>query len=171
MRKIEKRFPEYGLTTEKIDIISQAAAMHDIGKITVPDGILLKPGRLTKEEFEVMKEHTSKGSEMIASFVHLDDEEYFSYCYDICRHHHERYDGRGYPDGLKGDEINIAAQIVSIADVFDALVAERVYKKAFDKETAYNMILNGECGCFSPRLLDAFLAVKEEFFRLADNYS
>ena len=169
--EIEKRFPEYGLTTEKIGIISQAAAMHDIGKITVPDGILLKPGRLTKEEFEVMKEHTSKGAEMIASFVHLDDEEYFSYCYDICRHHHERFDGRGYPDGLKGDEINIAAQIVSIADVFDALVAERVYKKAFDKETAYNMILNGECGCFSPRLVEAFLAVKEEFFRLADNYS
>ena len=108
---------------------------------------------------------------MIASFVHLDDEEYFRYCYDICRHHHERYDGRGYPDGLKGDEINIAAQIVSIADVFDALVAERVYKKAFDKETAYSMILNGECGCFSPRLLEAFLAVKEEFFSLADNYS
>lgn len=169
--EIERRFPEYGLTPNRIDIISQAAAMHDIGKITVPDKILLKPGRLTPEEFEVMKTHTSMGAQMIASFVQLDDEEYYNYCYDICRHHHERYDGRGYPDGLKGDEIGIAAQIVAIADVFDALVAKRVYKKAFDKETAYRMILNGECGCFSPKLLEAFLAVKKEFIRLADEYS
>ena len=162
------RYPEYGLTKEKIEIINQAAAMHDIGKITVPDNILLKPGKLTSEQFEIMKAHTSRGSEMIAAFVHLEDEDYYNYCYDICRHHHERFDGRGYPDGLKGDEIGIAPQIVSIADVFDALVTERVYKKAFDRETAYQMILNGECGCFSPKLLEAFLGVKEEFFRLLD---
>ena len=107
---------------------------------------------------------------MIATFVHLEDEEYYNYCYDICRHHHERCDGRGYPDGLKGDEIGIAPQIVSVADVFDALVTERVYKKAFDRETAYQMILNGECGCFSPKLLEAFEAVKEEFYRLIDHH-
>ena len=168
--EIMKRFPEYELTPHKIEIINQAAAMHDIGKITVPDNILLKPGRLTAEEFEVMKAHTSRGSEMIATFVHLEDEEYYNYCYDICRHHHERFDGRGYPDGLKGDEIGIAPQIVSVADVFDALVTERVYKKAFDRETAYQMILNGECGCFSPKLLEAFEAVKEEFYRLIDHH-
>ena len=168
--EIMKRFPEYELTPHKIEIINQAAAMHDIGKITVPDNILLKPGRLTAEEFEVMKAHTSRGSEMIATFVHLEDEEYYNYCYDICRHHHERFDGRGYPDGLKGDEIGIAPQSVSVADVFDALVTERVYKKAFDRETAYQMILNGECGCFSPKLLEAFEAVKEEFYRLIDHH-
>lgn len=165
------RFPEYGLTPHKVDVISKAAAMHDIGKITVPDNILLKPGRLTPEEFEVIKQHTSKGAEMIASFVHLEDEEYYNYCYDICRHHHERFDGKGYPDGLVGDEIDIAAQIVSLADVFDALVAKRVYKKPFEKERAYQMIQNGECGKFSPRLLEAFTGAKERFFQLAADYS
>ena len=169
--EIMKRFPEYGLTDERIEMLTQAAAMHDLGKIAVPDNILLKPGRLTSEEFEIMKSHTTKGAEMIASFVRMDDEDYFNYCYDICRHHHERFDGRGYPDGLKGDEIGIAAQAVSIADVYDALVSERVYKKAFDKETASNMIINGECGCFSPKLLEAFKAIKDEFAHLADTYS
>ncbi len=169
--EVMKRYPEYGLNDEKIDMITQAAAMHDLGKIAVPDNILLKPGRLTSEEFEIMKSHTTKGAEMIASFVRMDDEDYFNYCYDICRHHHERYDGLGYPDGLKGEEIGIAAQAVSIADVYDALVSERVYKKAFDKETASKMIMNGECGCFSPKILEAFKAVKNEFAHLADTYS
>ncbi len=171
VNEIMRRFPEYGLTPEKVDLITQASAMHDLGKITVPDNILLKPGKLTKEEFEIMKTHTTKGAEMIASFVRLDDADYFNYCYDICRHHHERYDGKGYPDGLKGDEIGIAAQAVSLADVYDALVSERVYKKAFDKETASKMIIAGECGCFAPKLLEAFEAVKGEFAQLATTYS
>lgn len=166
-----KRFPEYGLTPEKVEIISQASAMHDIGKITIPDHILLKPGKLTKDEFEVMKSHTARGAEMIEAFIHMDDEEYYNYCYDICRHHHERFDGRGYPDGLKGDEISVAAQVVSIADVYDALVSERVYKAAYDKETACQMIINGECGLFSPKVLEAFGAVKDKFAQLTDSYS
>lgn len=166
--EIMNRYPEYGLTQDIVEIISQASAMHDIGKITVPDQILLKPGKLTKDEFEVMKGHTTRGSEMIATLIRMEDEEYFNYCYDICRHHHERYDGKGYPDALKGDDISIAAQIVSIVDVYDALVSERVYKPAFDKEKAYHMIINGECGCFSPKLLETFAAVKGKLEELAD---
>ena len=165
--EVMKRYPEYDLTTEKLEIIEQASAMHDIGKIVIPDGILLKPGKLTKDEFEAMKSHTTRGAEMIATLIQLDDEEYCNYCYDICRHHHERYDGKGYPDGLKGEEIGIAPQIVSLADVYDALVSHRVYKAAYDMETAFHMIMNGECGAFSPKLLSAFTSVKPEFEALA----
>lgn len=107
---------------------------------------------------------------MVAELLHLDDEEFYNYCYDIARHHHERYDGKGYPDGLKGEEIHIAAQIVSLADVYDALVTKRVYKAAYDVNEAYRMILNGECGTFSPKLIKAFTAVKSEFESLAKEY-
>lgn len=146
-------YPEKGLTRKKVDIIVQASALHDIGKIAIPDSILLKPGRLTDEERAVMKNHTLKGCEILNLIADLQEEELFKTCYDICRSHHERYDGGGYPDGIEGDEIPLAAQIVSVVDVYDALVGERVYKKAYDKETAYNMIVNGECGMFSPEML------------------
>ncbi len=146
-------YPEKGLTPRKIDIIVRASAIHDIGKIAIPDKILLKPGRLTDEERRIMMDHTVKGCEILNLIVDLQDEELFKACYDICRYHHERYDGRGYPEGLKGDEIPLSAQIVSIVDVYDALVSVRVYKKAYDNETAYNMIVNGECGEFSPEIL------------------
>lgn len=168
---VMEMYPEYGITPEKLETIGQASSMHDIGKIVIPDSILLKPGKLTAEEFEVMKTHTSTGSEMVSKFLQLDDEEFFDYCYDIARHHHERYDGRGYPDGLKGEEISIAAQIVSLADVYDALVSKRVYKGAFEVDQAYQMIVNGECGVFSPKLLKAFAKVKQEFEALAKQYS
>lgn len=108
---------------------------------------------------------------MISNIIHLEDESYYTYCYQICRHHHERYNGKGYPDGLEGEEIPIAAQIVSLADVYDALVSRRVYKSAFDKETAYQMIVNGECGVFSPKILRCFELVKDEFETLADKYT
>lgn len=170
-KEVMKQYPEYGLTPEKLDIIGQASSMHDIGKIVIPDSILLKPGRLTPDEFDVIKSHTTKGAEMIATLIHLDDEEYINYCYDIARHHHERYDGKGYPDGLKGEEIGIAPQIVSLADVYDALVSKRVYKAAIDVDKAFNMIMNGECGTFSPKLLNAFSAVKKEFEALDRQYS
>lgn len=149
-------YPEKGLTRQKIDVIVRASALHDIGKIAIPDNILLKPGKLTDDERQVMMSHTTKGCELLNLIMELQDEELFRACYDICRYHHERYDGGGYPDGLKGEEIPLSAQIVSIADVYDALVSERVYKKAYDKNTAYKMIMEGQCGVFSPELLKCF---------------
>lgn len=166
--RIMQDYPEYGLTPEKVEVIVSASALHDIGKIAIPDSILLKPGRLTDEEFQCMKEHTTKGSEMLKNIKNIWDEEYSVASYDICRYHHERYNGKGYPDGLEGDEIPISAQIVSIADVYDALVNERVYKSAFSKDKAFDMITTGECGIFSPKLLDCFVKVRENFENLAD---
>lgn len=147
-------YPEAGLTKHRIDTIAHASVTHDIGKISIPDSILLKPGRLTDEEREVMMTHTTKGCEILKLLQEdLHDSELLAVSYEICRHHHEREDGKGYPDGLKGDEIPLSAQLVSLADVYDALVSERCYKKPFDKETAYNMIMEGQCGVFSPKLL------------------
>lgn len=167
-KHLQKDYPEYGLTDEQVEMISSASALHDIGKIAIPDAILLKPGRLTPEEFEYMKAHTTKGGEILKSIRNVWDEEYGKVSYEICRHHHERYDGRGYPDGLKGEQIPLPAQIVSIADVYDALVNERVYKSAFSKEKAFQMIVSGECGVFSPKLLDCFWNARREFEKLAD---
>lgn len=162
LKEYTKENPDDGFTEEEIKIIAAASAMHDIGKIAISDTILLKPGKLTKEEFESMKEHTVKGSELVNTVASIQDKEYAKYCYDICRYHHERYDGKGYPDGLSGDEIPVAAQIVSVADVYDALVSKRCYKDAYSKETAYQMILNGECGTFSDKILQSFMNSREE---------
>ncbi|MCL1848798.1 MAG: response regulator [Clostridiales bacterium] len=157
LEAIVEYYPEdYPLTTEEISIISSASAMHDIGKISIPDSILLKPGPLTTEEFEIMKTHTTRGCEILSTISNTQDQEYYKYCYEICRHHHERWDGNGYPDALKGDEISIWAQATSIADVYDALTSKRVYKPAFSHEQAANMIIQGECGIFNPKLLDCF---------------
>lgn len=162
-RSVKEHYPEYKLTDEKIEKISSAAVLHDVGKIAIEDKILLKPGKLTKDEFEIMKTHTTKGCEIVNTLDFIEDKEFFGYCYDICRHHHEKYDGKGYPDGLKGDDIPICAQIVSIADVYDALVSDRVYKAGYPKDQAYKMIMNGECGLFNPKLLRCFQMVREEF--------
>ena len=147
---------DYPLTSEEISIISSASAMHDIGKIAIPDSILLKPGPLTPEEFEIMKTHTIRGCEILSSIAYSQDQDYYKFSYEICRHHHERWDGRGYPDGLKGDEISIWAQAASLADVYDALINKRVYKPAFPHDQAVDMIVKGECGNFNPKLLDCF---------------
>lgn len=161
-------YPDYELTPQKIDLIVAASAMHDIGKIGVMDSVLLKPGRLTKEEFDHMKTHTTIGCELVNQIKGIwDDEAYKKVCYEICRSHHERYDGRGYPDGLAGEDIPLSAQLVSIADVYDALVSERVYKKAYSPDEAYDMILRGECGCFSPRLLECFKRSRQKMEELA----
>ena len=149
-------FPKYALDDHKIEVITNASAMHDVGKITIPDSILMKPGRLTTDEFEVMKSHTTRGCEIVKMLKDLQDEEYLAVSYDIARHHHEKYDGKGYPDGLKGDNISIAAQLTSIADVYDALCSDRVYKSAFTPEKAYEMIIAGECGMFNPDLITCF---------------
>ncbi|MCI2068429.1 MAG: diguanylate cyclase [Bacilli bacterium] len=171
LEDIAKSYPEYLLDQRKIDIIVSASSMHDIGKIAIPDSILNKPGRLTPEEFEIMKTHTIKGGEMIASLDKIGDKEYLQFAYNICRYHHERWDGRGYPEGLKGDSIPICAQVVAIADCYDALTNDRVYKKALPAEEAINMILNGECGTFNPLLLESFKNVENTFEELTREYS
>lgn len=164
-------FPEDGLTTEEIHTIVSASALHDIGKIVIPDSILLKPGRLTDEEREIMNSHTTKGCELLAKLenVHQDSKQYQA-AYDICRYHHERYDGGGYPDKLKGDEIPLSAQLVSVVDVYDALVSERVYKKAFSKEEAYEMIMTGKCGIFSPEMLECFEYARQVIELFSDTH-
>ncbi len=159
-------YPEMGLTPHLVDVITQASAMHDIGKISVPDSILLKPGRLSNEEFEVMKSHTTRGSEIIEMIKDVQDKEYYEMCLDICRHHHERYDGKGYPDGLKGEQNSIGAQFTALADVYDALVSDRVYKAAYPMDKAYEMIKNGECGVFSEKLLACFEFARPDMEKL-----
>ena len=161
-------YPELKLTPHLVDVITQASAMHDIGKISVPDSILLKPGRLSNEEFEVMKSHTTRGGEVIEMIKDVQDKEYYEIMLDICRHHHERYDGNGYPDGLKGDQNSIAAQLTAISDVYDALVSDRVYKAAYSVDKAYDMIKNGECGVFSPKILACFEFARPDMEKLVE---
>lgn len=158
-----------GLTKEEIDNIALAAVMHDVGKIAIPDAILGKPGRLTREEFEIMKTHTVQGGYLLDKIPQLRDSGVYEYAYDIALHHHERWDGRGYPDGLKGDEISIWAQIVSLADVYDALTSKRVYKDAFTREESLRMIREGECGVFNPWLLECFFEVEPEICKLYED--
>lgn len=160
--KMMELYPEYNLDKELIEVITNASSLHDIGKIAIPDSILLKPGKLTKEEFEIMKTHTIEGAKMIENIDNAWDELYDKISYNITRYHHEKYDGKGYPDGLVGDNIPIEAQIVSIADVYDALINERCYKDAFSKDKAFDMILNGECGMFNPKILECFKSLKNE---------
>ena len=162
-----------GLSKEKISHIALASIMHDVGKISVPDAILNKPGRLTSTEFEIMKTHTSLGGELLEHIPQMRELPFFSQAHDIARYHHERWDGRGYPEGLKGDEIPLWAQIVSIADVYDALVSPRCYKKAFTFEQALRMIVNGECGIFNPHILEAFLNIEDklrDIYLCSDNH-
>ncbi len=151
---------QYHLQWSDQFLITTASALHDIGKIGIDEKILNKPGKLTKEEFEIMKTHTLIGASMLKSIEMYQNEKLLQVAYQICRWHHERYDGKGYPDGLKGEEIPISAQVVAIADVYDALVGKRVYKKAFSHETAIHMILNGECGAFNPLLLECLTDIQ-----------
>lgn len=153
---------DYKISAEEQDNIPLASALHDIGKITIDENILNKPGRLTKEEFEVIKTHCMQGANMLRRLENFEDEPLLQTAYDIARWHHERWDGRGYPDGLKGNDIPISAQIVSLADVYDALTSERCYKEAFSHETAMRMILNGECGAFNPLLLECLTDIQAE---------
>lgn len=171
LQELARSYPEYELTPLSIDLISRASALHDIGKISIPDAVLNKPGRLTPEEFEVMKGHSAIGSQMLVKLPRTGNEEYLNYAHDICRHHHERWDGHGYPDGLAYDNIPIAAQVVGLADAYDALTTKRVYKPALPHDRAAEMILNGECGVFSPKLLDCFRHLSGEFAQLAQKYA
>ena len=147
---------EYRLTPEKVDVIESASALHDIGMIAIPDAILLKPGKLTPDEFEVVKSHTTRGCEILEQIKELQNKDYIEISYNICRHHHEKYDGSGYPDHLAGDDIPVEAQIVSIVDGYDSLISDRSYRDAFDMAKAYSMIINGDAGVFSDKILDCF---------------
>ena len=168
LKYLMKYYPKYGITQEQVDEIARASALHDIGKIGIPDAILLKPGRLTPEEFEIMKTHTTIGCEILEKSYRDQTTEFYRYAYDICRYHHERWDGKGYPDQLAGNDIPIYTQVVAIADVYDALVSPRVYKSAYANSMAYEMIMNGECGQFAPDVLECFALAKEDFFNIVE---
>ena len=157
MRKTDR----YHITSSDRATIAAASTLHDLGKLSIPDNILNKPGRLTSEEFEIMKTHTTIGADMLEGMVQYRDSALVRAARDICRWHHERYDGGGYPDGLKGEEIPISAQVVALVDVYDALTSDRVYKKAFSHEKAMHMILNGECGAFNPLLIDCLIDLQD----------
>lgn len=168
LRELMMRTDEYGLDQQDVSLIVTASALHDIGKISIDEAILNKPGRLTDEEFEHIKQHTTVGDDMLRALPFYEGEPLIERSHEIIRWHHERYDGRGYPDGLKGDEIPIAAQVVALADVYDALTSQRVYKPAFDHETAVNMILNGECGAFNPLLLECLKDAQDSIVKAMD---
>ena len=159
LEALVKKTDIYQLTNEDIRLISTASSLHDIGKISVPTEILNKPGRFTAEEYEVMKRHAIEGANLLDSLPFHKDSPLVKYAYQICRWHHERYDGSGYPDGLKGQDIPIAAQVVSMADVYDALTSERCYKPKIEPSKAVQMILNGECGQFNPLLTECLVEI------------
>ena len=162
LEQLVKKTGKYQLSWEDRLLIATASALHDIGKIGIDEKILNKPGKLTKEEFEIMKTHTLIGAQMLDNLDMYRNEKLLKLAHEICRWHHERYDGKGYPDGLVGEEIPISAQVVSLADVYDALVRERVYKKAFSHEKALEMIQNGECGTFNPLLLQCMTEAQDK---------
>lgn len=162
LEQLQRKDTAYTVTSSDLLLIPLAAALHDIGKIGIDEKILNKPGKLTREEFEIMKTHTVIGADMLESLTLYQEDPLVRIARDICRWHHERFDGKGYPDGLKKDDIPLSAQVVSLADVYDALVSERVYKKAFSHEKAIQMILNGECGTFNPVLLECLLDIQRQ---------
>ncbi|MGN1205860.1 MAG: HD-GYP domain-containing protein [Eubacterium sp.] len=167
LEKVRRFCPEYKLDEQDCRYISFAAMMHDLGKIAIPDNILHKPGKLTFEEVQIMQNHTRKGRRIFENIQKAMEQEnmqneLFQYCAEVCMHHHERYDGAGYPMGLKKNEIPISAQVVGLADAYDALVSERIYKPAYSREEAFEMIMKGECGIFNPRLMEIFSMVRME---------
>ena len=161
LEQLVKKKDKYHLSWSARMLISTASSLHDIGKIGIDEKILNKPGPLTPEERKIMEKHTVIGADMIASLQMYEDEPLMKVAYQICRWHHERYDGKGYPDGLKGEEIPISAQVVALADVYDALTSERVYKKAYSHEETVQMICNGECGTFNPLLLECLCEIQD----------
>lgn len=171
LNHVQAEFPNYGLTKEMISLIAMSSALHDVGKIGIPDDILNKPAKLTPEEFEVMKSHSIIGCAILECFKmdfdedDIDDLNFYRCCYEICRWHHEKADGKGYPDGLKGDEIPIWAHTVAVADCFDALTSKRVYKDKIELEKAHKMITDGECGKFSDDIMKCFVLAKDELFQ------
>lgn len=171
LRQLRKKTDQYPLSDADISLIGTASALHDIGKIAIREDILNKPGRLTENECEIMKTHSLIGAEMLKNLPTYESEPLVQAAYKICRWHHERYDGRGYPDKLAGDDIPISAQIVALADVYDALTSERCYKKAYSHETAIHMILDGQCGAFNPMLLECLQEAAPLLVKTLENAS
>ena len=169
LERLVQKTGQYGLSWSEQYMISMASALHDIGKIGIDEKILNKPGKLTKEEFDIMKTHTLIGATMLENLKMYQGEILLEVAYQICRWHHERYDGKGYPDGLVGEEIPISAQVVSLADAYDALISDRVYKKAYSHEQAVKMILNGECGAFNPVLLEWLTDIQDHLKEVVDS--
>ena len=169
LERLVQKTGQYGLSWSEQYMISMASALHDIGKIGIDEKILNKPGKLTKEEFDIMKTHTLIGAAMLENLKMYQGEILLEVAYQICRWHHERYDGKGYPDGLVGEEIPISAQVVSLADAYDALISDRVYKKAYSHEQAVKMILNGECGAFNPVLLECLTDIQDHLKEVVDS--
>lgn len=169
--KLRRQFPEYGLTEDDVRTISSAATLHDVGKLKLPDRIINKSSRLTEEEYEFYQTHTYKGKKMfkkVAKSMPKDDPDrnFFKLCAEICMSHHERYEGDGYPEKLKGEDIPIAAQIVGLADAYEDAMSDRLHKRAIPKLEVYEMIMGGEMGSFSPKLLHVFQTVRPELEEL-----
>ena len=164
-------FPESNLNKEDAKCITDAACYHDVGKLLIPDDIIMKPLKLTEAEFDVVKSHTTKGCEILDNIKEFQTEKMYHYSYEICRYHHERYDGSGYPEKLKGENIPLAAQIVSIADAFDALMTNTTYRKAIEFEKAYSMVMEGECGMFSPRITQCFKLSKDKIEEISKKFA
>jgi putative two-component system response regulator len=161
-RRAMEMYPEYRLTADKVQVIAAASVLHDIGKIMIPNDVLLKPGRLNEEELECIRSHAIYGYDIINNIAEDWNADYVQYSKEICKYHHERYDGKGYAEGLAGEDIPLSAQIVSIADSFDALISEKVYKRSYSFPVAFQMVLDGQCGAFSPKLLECFRNAKDE---------
>jgi putative two-component system response regulator len=155
------------LKTLHPDIIEKAMALHDVGKIAIPDRILLKPGKLDADEYEIMKTHTTRGKEIISELGDINSSLYLRHCQDICYGHHERWDGKGYPLGMRGTAIPLPARLASLADVYDALVCVRVYKQAFSYEEAIRIITEGRATQFDPILTDAVVRIQDQFREIA----
>jgi len=173
LEKVMRYCPEYKLTEQDKDNIVLASIGHDIGKLLIPDHILNKPDKLTHDEFMIMKNHTWKGKRIFAHLREEMDEDnpyrnWVELSEEIAFHHHERFDGGGYPEGLKGNEISIGSQVVGMVDAYDALISDRIYSPAHDREEAFEMIVEGECGVFNPRLIEIFRMVRMELEEVLD---
>lgn len=170
-----KRHPDFAaeLSDEAIELLFKSAPLHDIGKVAIPDAILLKPGKLTPEEWEIMKRHAEYGyAAIVSAEQELDDSRSFlRYAKEIAYGHHERWNGTGYPRGLAGDAIPLSARLMAVADVYDALICKRVYKEAFPHEVAVRMIAEERGRHFDPRIVDALLEIADEFRLIAQHYS
>ncbi len=169
LQNMMKLYPEYRLTPEQITEIAFSSVVHDIGEIQIPDSILMKPGRLEDNEFELIKIHTIYGEEILDMVPWSGTQDVKRYCKEIARSHHERYDGKGYPDGLSGEDIPISAQVVSVTDAFDALISDRIYRAAYSVDRAYQMIMDGSCGVFNPKILAAFQVSRPEIETFLEN--
>lgn len=161
-RKYMEMYPDDGLDAHTLEVLARVSVLHDIGKISIDNAILQKKGRLTDDERLVMMSHTTKGCEVLKKLSGIQEQEYYRMAYEVIRSHHERADGSGYPDHLVGDDIPLPARIVSLCDVYDALVSDRVYKRAYSTLQSFDMIMNGECGKFDEKLIEAFVAAREE---------